>query len=141
MGCIIDIPVMSVTVSGSGGSDDSIPKSNAGENSGSLAYVDLATISGVAVGKKYYAFSVAVACQNEALFEIVYVDDAAGTPAITILAAFMTTSGESSVATTLDNLIKSIATGTGTQVIKLRAKNLFKASSLYGSLSVREANI
>lgn len=144
LGNLVYLPIESgaVKVTGtltSGASGTS--KSNSAKNeTGSLTFVDLAAIPSVSVGKIYRSFGIAVACQNEALFEVVRVDDVGGANTETIIGYAMTTPGQSTVAAQFDHLIINTTGGTGIQSIKIRGRNLHKASSLYATISVVESD-
>lgn len=112
----------------------------AANDGGSLSYVDLAILPGTATAKLYTNFMVKVACQDEAEFELVYIDDEGGTPAETVLMTFMTGPGQPSDGIMLRNELEVNTTGgTGTQVIKVRGKNLHKVSRLVAAIAAVEA--
>ena len=112
----------------------------AANNGGSLTMVDLATLPSVTTGKTYNNIFAQVACQNEAEFELVYINDAGGTPVETIICTFMTGPGMYSddIDPRTEMQISTVG-GTGTQEIKIRGKNLHKVSRLVGTLSAIES--
>lgn len=114
-------------------------KSWVANNAGSLTFVDLATISGVTTGKVYNSIFAQCLCQNEGEFELVYIDDAGGTPVETVVATFMTGPGQySDDIDPRTELEISTVGGTGTQVIKIRGKNLHKVSRLVAFMAIME---
>lgn len=116
-----------------------IKHSRVANDTGSLAYTDLSTLSGVTTGKIYTNWTIKVCSQNEAEFELVRIDDSGGTPVESIIATFMTGPGQPSDGLKSGNEFEiSTVGGTGTQVIKIRGKNLHKVSRLVATMSAVE---
>jgi hypothetical protein len=101
-----------------------------GEHAGSATLVDISgcvvSITGSNAANKILAD---VSCLRTALFQIVYVDDADGTPAETVLAEAVVGPGQYSFKMGGDCLTQDVSGGTGTQKIKLKGKNLGSTTS------------
>ena len=108
-------------------------KSAQGSNAGSLSYVDLATY--VAQLNKNHNN---VASTQESVFQLVYVDDATGTPVETILGTFIVGPGQYTVNAILECSEVDTTGGTGVQHIKIKGKNLFKTCEMYATLNLEE---
>lgn len=99
---------------------------------GSATNVNLATIS-LLVDHEYQEIGFVVSCARDALFQIVQIDDAT----TTILADMVVGSGAYALSQELKCL--SITSGsTGTQTLKIVAKNLNALSALRATLTVTE---
>lgn len=102
--------------------------------SGSLVLVTGATIP-LTVDKEYREIGFIVSCQRDALFQIVQVDDATET----ILGEIVVGSGAYTVSDQL-HCLSFTAGSTGTQALKIVAKNFNALSSLRASITVEEVN-
>jgi len=106
-----------------------------GEHAGSTSLVDVTgaeiTITGAFSANKIMAD---VSCFRDSLFQLVYVDDADGTPVETVIAEALVGAGQFSYKMGGDCLIQDVSGGTGTQKIKLVAKNMQVASTLRATL-------
>lgn len=100
---------------------------------GSATLADVATITG-ALSKSYSKFGAIVSCNRNALFQLQYIDDAAGTPATTVLAEFVVGPGQYTVCCQIECLVQSTAAGTGTQEFKLQAQNLQPGTPILSNL-------
>jgi hypothetical protein len=110
-------------------------KSTAGElaaGSATLANVTGASIT-LAVSKTFYGITAVVSSRRDSLFQLVQIDDAA----TTILAECVVGAGQYSF--TFDLKDYELASGaTGTQTLKIMAKNFETLSSLRATLTVNE---
>ena len=105
---------------------------------GNTAFVDLASITGQ-LNKKYNRFEVMVSSTHESLFQLVHVDDDGGvSPTETVLATYIVGPGQYTICCKLDCKEVDTTGGTGTQTLKIKGKNLFKACAMYASLSLEE---
>lgn len=77
-----------------------------------------------ALNKTYHGFEVVLSSMTECDWELVYVDDAAGTPVETILAYFDTGPGQYTVLGETHCIEKSTSGGTGVQKFLIRGKLL-----------------
>lgn len=111
-----------------------------GTNAGSLTAVDIATIdeTDLSVSQFYINFEFAVSCLRTTLWQLVYIDDANGTPAETILYEFVTGPGTFHQCCIIRCLDLDTTGGTGDQNLVLRGTNLTHASTMRGLLSVTE---
>ena len=99
---------------------------------GSATDVDLATIT-LLTDHEYKEIGFVVSCARDALFQVVQIDDAT----TTVLADVIVGAGAYSVAQEIKCL--SFTSGsTGTQTLKIRAKNLNALSALRATLTVTE---
>lgn len=108
-------------------------KSAYGTNAGSLSNVTLATIT-LTASKVVSDIEAQISCSRAALAEIVWNDNGAET----ILGWIMTGPGQFTAHLDI-NCLTFTSGATGTQQILLKAKNLDKAASLYGTVAVLEA--
>ena len=106
--------------------------------SGTLADVTGASIT-LTLTKQYTKMNIMVSCLRSALFQLVYVDDAGGTPAETVIGEAIVGSGQFSFCCTMPCGILDTTGGTGDQELKLKAMNFQQQSSLRGSLSTLES--
>jgi hypothetical protein len=104
-----------------------------GTNAGSLTNVTLGTITLTAT-KVISEVEASLSCSRAALAEIVFNDNGAET----ILGWIMTGPGQFTAPFSI-HCLQFTAGSTGTQQLILRAKNLDKASSLYGTIGATEA--
>ena len=113
------------------------PKSAKGElATGSLSLADVTgaeiTISGA--GDIAREIKADICCLHASLFQIVYVDDADGTPVETVIDEAIVGPGQYSFKMGNRTLSQDVSGGTGTQKLKLKAKNFVLASSLRGTI-------
>lgn len=108
-----------------------------GTQAGSLTFVDVATYVG-ALSKLYQEFEINVASTQETIFQLVYVDDVGGTPTESVLGTFIVGAGQYTVCCALHCSEVDTTTGTGTQHIKIKGKNLFKTCDMYATLNLTE---
>lgn len=110
-------------------------KSQAGElaaGSATLADVTNASIT-LTASKVYYGVSMIGSCRRDALFQLVQVNDATST----VLAEFIVGAGQYSFEASLPDL-EITAGATGTQTLKVVAKNFEALSSLRAVITVKE---
>jgi hypothetical protein len=100
--------------------------------SGSLTNVDVATIVLTAT-EVYKGIEVVASCFRDAIFEVVQVDDAT----TTILADILCGPGDYSQLVTISNMIIT-AGASGTQELKVRAKNLNALSDFRATIATVE---
>ena len=96
-----------------------------------LAAVTDLTLTGT---KVYGRISAVVCCLREALFQIVHIDDSAGTPVETILEEMIVGAGQYSFQASLPDLELDTTGGTGVILLELRAKNFTGAPSALSDL-------
>ena len=99
-----------------------------GKVTGSTSFQDVATIT-AALAKLYDKIGFTVSSMTECDWELVYVDDAAGTPVETILAYFDTGPGQYSYCCHLDCVEVDTTAGTAVQKILIRGKLLEASGS------------
>ena len=112
-----------------------------GSNAGSVSAVDIATLdeSVVTVSNIYEKFEVAMSCFRETIWELVYIDDANGTPAETILFDWVTGPGQYFAKFDLKCVQQDTTGGTGDQNLVLRGTNLGpQTSTMRGLLACQE---
>lgn len=112
-------------------------KSGHGEvSAGSLSLVDITGASyDFTTAQKTNNIGVTVACLRTSLFQIVYVDDAGGTPVETVIDEMLVGPGQFTIRAELGCLIVDGTAGTGTQRIKIKGQNLDKESSLRATVT------
>lgn len=115
-------------------------KSDYGTNVGSTSAQDIATLdeSVISVTEVYDRFEILVSSLRTALWQVVYIDDANGTPAETPLFSVHTGPGAFHMCCKLECLELDTTGGTGDQNIVLRGNNLVDGSTMYGTLACRE---
>ena len=96
---------------------------------GSDNFQDLGTVTALTIGEVYKDFNISISAMTEACVQLVHVDDAAGTPVVTVMAEFMVGPGQYSYCCQLHCLDRDLTGGTGVQEIKLRAKLLENTGS------------
>ena len=107
---------------------------------GSLTLADITNANATLVLEKSYSKIGAIgSCLHASLFQIVHVDDAAGTPVETVLGEFIVGPGAYSFCCELECFILSTVGNTGQQDLKLKGQNFRKLSSMRGSVSALEA--
>lgn len=107
-------------------------------NAGSTSDVDIVTLTG-ALTKTYNNFEAIGACLRATQLQIVYVDDAGGGgESETVLAEWLVGPGQFSFKFDMRCLQQSTSGGTATQEFRLRAKNLFKASTIRANFAMLE---
>lgn len=94
-----------------------------GKVTGSTSFQNVASYTG-ALNKLYDKIGFVVSSMTECDWELVYVDDAAGTPVETILAYFDTGPGQYSLCCHLECVEQSTDLGTGVQKLLIRGKLL-----------------
>jgi hypothetical protein len=105
---------------------------------GSTSFQDVAVFTG-ALSEVYRNMSFVVASMTECDWELVYIDDAAGTPVETILAYFDTGPGQYSFCCELPCVEVDTTTGTGVQEITIRGKLLeATGSEISATLNLHE---
>lgn len=104
---------------------------------GSTSITDIATIT-ASLTKKYDNFGIICSCLRASLFQLIYIDDAAGTPTETTLAEFIVGPGAYTVCCNITCLNTDTTGQTGTQEFVLRAKNFVSLSSLRGTIVCQE---
>lgn len=100
-----------------------------GQVTGSTSFQDVAEVTG-ALTKVYKNFDIAISSMTECDWELVYIDDADGTPAETILGAFDTGPGQYTVMGEMDCVEIDTTGATGTQKFVLRGKLLEATGAL-----------
>lgn len=100
----------------------------AGSVVGSTSFQDVADFTG-ALSKYYNAFQAVVSSATECDWELVYIDDAAGTPVESILAYFETGPGQYTVCCEVHCIEIDTSGGTGVQKFVLRGKLLESTGS------------
>jgi hypothetical protein len=100
-----------------------------GEHAGSTSFVDVTgcevTING---GIEASSIEADVSCFRDTIFQIVYVDDAGGTPVETVIAEALCGPGQYSYKMGGKCLIQDVSGGTGVQKLKVKGKNLNPAA-------------
>lgn len=110
-----------------------------GKVTGSTSFQEVAVIIG-ALLKKYADFEFIAASMTECDWELVYIDDAAGTPVETILAAWDTGPGQYTVHVELSCVNVDTTAGTGVQNLVIRGKLLeATGSEISATLGMHEA--
>lgn len=104
-----------------------------GEHAGSTSLVtvtgaEITLTGGIAANK----IESVVSCRRDALFQVIYVDDADAVPAETVIAECIVGAGQYSFQLGGDCLSQDISGGTGTQKIIVKAKN-FSGAPASGS--------
>lgn len=105
----------------------------------SIALVTGAELT-LALSKIYTGFGIQVSCRQSSLFQVIYIDDASGTPVETVIAEAIVGPGQYTFHSALPNFKLDTTAGTGVQKIQLKAKNFEILSSLRGLISVFEQN-
>ena len=108
-----------------------------GNSTGSASYVDLATIT-LALLRTYKKVGWSVSCFRDAIFEIVYVDDVGVGDTETVLATIRVGAGDYTDSQELECLGFDTLSGTGTQELRIRGKNLNALSDMDAALAVSE---
>lgn len=104
---------------------------------GGLTFQDVVTLT-LALLKDYASLEFAASCSHLTLWEIVYIDDVGGVPTETKIATFMTGPGQYSCKVNYDCGNFDTQSGTGTQNLVLRGKNVRHASDLHGYMGIIE---
>lgn len=104
---------------------------------GSATFVTVDELT-LTLGEIYTKFSSIVSCARDALFQMVYVDDASGTPVETVMHSCLVGPGQFSFKMSLDLDRLDTSAGTGVQKLRIKAKNLNATSDLHASLSANE---
>lgn len=110
-------------------------KSSAGElaaGSSTLALVTGAAIT-LTTNKVYYGISVVGSCRRDSLFQLQWVDDAT----TNVLAEFVVGAGQYSFMLQMPDM-QFTAGASGTQTLRIQAKNFEALSSLRATITVRE---
>lgn len=94
-----------------------------GKVTGSTSFQDVAVFTG-ALNKEYMDIGFVASSMTECDWEVVYIDDAAGTPVETILAQFDTGPGQYSFCCEMRCVEVDTSAGTGVQKILVRGKLL-----------------
>lgn len=100
-----------------------------GQVTGSTSFQDVAVLI-AALLKKYGEFEFVASSMTECDWELVYIDDAGGTPVETILAAWDTGPGQYTVNVELSSVNVDTTSGTGVQNFVIRGKLLEATGSL-----------
>jgi hypothetical protein len=94
------------------------------------------------VGKTYTKIGIMGSCLRASLFQLQYIDDDGGAPTTTVLGEFLVGPGQYSFCCELHCRELDTTGGTGTQTLKLQAKNFAgspsNVSSLRGAISALE---
>ena len=107
---------------------------------GSLTLADITNASATLVLEKSYSkIGFIASCLQTSLFQIVHVDDAAGTPVETVLGEAIVGPGQFTVCCELHCFILSTVGNTGVQELKIKGQNFRKLSSMRASVSALEA--
>ena len=104
---------------------------------GSLTFVDIVTLT-AALTKVYRNMEFIVSSTRATHFQLVHVDDAAGTPTETILADAIVGPGDYTACCNLHCLEVDTTGGTGTQEFKIKGKNLHLINCMRATLAVLE---
>lgn len=115
--------------------DGSTAKTARGTVAGNAAITTVCSIALVA-GKTYHTLSWVTSCFRDAIYELVAIDDPAGTPTEVILADVLVGAGDFTDSGTLENA--TFVAGATAPVLRLRAKNLNNTSDFRGTISIRE---
>jgi len=116
--------------------------SNYAKVTGSTSFQDLGNNTALSIGEIYKDFEWSVSSMTEACIQVVYVDDAAGTPVETVLVEFFVGPGQYSYCCNIHCLEQDTTSGTGVQEIKLQAKLLdATGSEIAGLLSITQAAV
>jgi len=92
-----------------------------------------------ALAKKYNEFEVSLSCMFPTSWELVYIDDAAGTPVETVLWSRVTGPGDYGVEVQFECIEVDTTGGTGVQKFQVRGAQLTGAvSDMRGYIGVRE---
>ena len=111
-----------------------------GTNPGSATVVDIATLDAteITVANTYTSFEMATSCLRTTLWQLVYIDDAAGVPAETTLYEWVSGPGDFHTCCKINCLTLDTTGGTGDQNIVLRGTNSAGVSTMRALLSVFE---
>lgn len=90
------------------------------------------------VGKKYTNLCLSVSCRSDSLFQLVHIDDSAGTPVSTVKAECIVGAGQYSFNMKLDDFLLDTTGGTGVVLLEVQAKNFEKLNDLRCAFSVQE---
>jgi hypothetical protein len=105
---------------------------------GTLADVTGAEVT-LTAAKIYSDLSCLVSCRSDSLFQVVHVDDSAGTPVEVVLAECVVGAGQYSFNMELKSFKLDTTGGTGVILLKVKAKNFELANSLRASIGVAES--
>lgn len=104
---------------------------------GSTSFQTLAEIT-LAADTVYRSLDFNGSCFRDAVYEVVFIADAAGTPVETVLVTFRTGAGELSFGDSKASL-EFTSGGTGDQLLRIRAKQLQNAASdIDGMVAIKE---
>ena len=120
---------------------DKPKKSAKGElAAGSLSLVLVTGASVVLTANKVYTnLALMVSCRSDSLFQLVHVDDSAGTPVETVVAEALVGAGQYSFHALLPDFVLDTTGGTGVILLEVKAKNFALLNSLRASFSCAEA--
>jgi len=110
--------------------------SDEGGVAGTTGFQDIATIP-LANSAVYKKLSVLGSCFRDTIYEAVWVDDVGGADTETILATFRTGAGQYNHSDTYE-CAEFTSGGSGTQELRIRAKNLNTTSDIDAAISVLE---
>lgn len=107
---------------------------------GSLTAIDVTGASiTLALAKVYTNLAFAVCCRSDSLFQVVHVNDSAGTPVETVVCEAIVGPGNYTQSIVLPGFKLDTTADTGVPLLKIKAKNFEMLNSLRGSLSVNQA--
>lgn len=90
----------------------------------------------LALAKVYTNLSVVGSCRSDSLFQVVHVDDSAGTPTETVVGEFLVGAGQYSFLLHMPGFKLDTTADTGVPLLKIKAENFALANSLRASLAV-----
>jgi hypothetical protein len=106
-------------------------------SAGSIVDVTGASIT-LSLAKKYKELGFVVSCRTDALFQIVHVNDSAGTPVETVMCEAQVGPGAFSFNGVLKSFLLDTTADTGIPLLKVKAKNFEVPSSLRATICVFE---
>jgi len=128
-------------------SDGKVPVSMAGVGTvyydngevaaGSSSLVEIASLT-LSLNKLYVDICAQGCALHSSLFQVVYVNNAEGTPVETIVAEFIVGAGQFSYEYNCKMYELDTSSGTGVQKLVLKAKNFAAQTSLRGNIACRE---
>lgn len=105
----------------------------------SLALVTSVEIT-ISLLKVYSRFGLICSCRQSSLFQVIYVNDASGTPTETVIGEAVVGPGQYTWSGDFPEWSLDTTAGTGVQKIRVKAKNFETLSSLRATLSFFEQN-
>jgi len=114
-------------------------RARATDGTGSTSLIDLSgALVTAALTKVYTKMSMKVSSRRDTLFQLIYVDDSAGSPTETVLIDTVVGSGQyTDLAYLLTDFVDTTG-GTGVQEFKVKYQNFSNADAVWASLSVNE---